>query len=414
MESFFRYVSYVDYYKKSEKIKNVGFMRWKLHNEEHRLELQVKNLYGVQGTFEIEEKNTGKIIGGLCIDQGIGNYTKKFISKTASGNRYIDTLTDRLYLDEIEGFVIRLKDEEYLAVDLNLEQEGKYNNERLYEDNLKKDTQKEYIKELNSDKKEIELSQENKREGLKEYSILYEKESLEEDFLIENVRRLEEDTSLEIKEGRKILEEDTLSELKESRKILEEDKKKIEISYEKGDNIKYEQKKFLCERNKNMMLKETEAASDNILIEGIGDKYIEQSYLKEKEALERQNKKIKIIEPVHEDKWQELCRKYQKVHPFPGNKVFLSVKPEDFIVLQQDYQKLVNNSFLLHGFYNYGHMILGKLSEEDETPVYIGVPGVYYEREKQAAQMFGFAGFEGASKTIENGSYGYYMIEVKI
>ena len=198
MESFFRYVSYVDYYKKSEKIKNVGFMRWKLHNEEHRLELQVKNLYGVQGTFEIQEKNTGKIIGVLCIDQGIGNYSKKFFSKTASGSRYIDTLTDRLYLDEVEGFVIRLKEEEYLTVDLNI------------------------------DKKEIELNGDDKREGLKEDNILYEKKGVEEKSLIENIKRVEEDTSPDVKEDIRRLEKDTSSELKENRRRLKEDKKKTD------------------------------------------------------------------------------------------------------------------------------------------------------------------------------------------
>ena len=59
-------------------------------------------------------------------------------------------------------------------------------------------------------------------------------------------------------------------------------------------------------------------------------------------------------------------------------------------------------------------MILGKLSEDEEAPVYIGVPGVYYEREKQAAQVFGFAGFESTEQPVQAGSYGYYMIEVEI
>ena len=59
-------------------------------------------------------------------------------------------------------------------------------------------------------------------------------------------------------------------------------------------------------------------------------------------------------------------------------------------------------------------MILGKLSEEENGQLYIGVPGVYYDREKQAAQMFGFVGFEAATKPVQQGSYGYYMMEVEI
>ena len=433
MESFFRYVSYVDYYKKSEKIKNVGFLRWKLHSGEHRLELQVKNLYGIQGIFEIKEKNTGKVIGNLCVDQGIGNFSKKFSSKTASGSVYIDTVTDRLYLDEVEGFVVWLREGEYLAVDLKLEHERKQN--KIVEDyGLKEEVQKENKKEANNSKGEYELSQKergrieqnnllNQKAGRRiEENLLNQKENRrieeekrgfgDEDLLYEegDRERIRKDILLSSKGKEFGIEQEKLSNQKEDRRIEEE---KLEVSYEKGDNIKYEEKTLVFGKNRKK-IEEAEAASENILIEGISDKYIERDYLKEKEISERQNKKIKIIEPIHEDKWQELCKKYQHVHPFPSNKVFLSIKPEDFIVLQQKYQKLVNNSFLLHGFYNYGHMILGKLGEEDKAPVYIGVPGVYYEREKQAAQMFGFAGFESTEHPVQAGSYGYYMIEVEI
>ena len=60
MESFFRYIAYVDYYKKGERICNVGFLRWKLYNEEHYIEIQLKDVFQQQGTFQIKEKNTGK------------------------------------------------------------------------------------------------------------------------------------------------------------------------------------------------------------------------------------------------------------------------------------------------------------------------------------------------------------------
>ena len=416
MESFFRYVSYVDYYKKSEKIRNVGFLRWKLHNEEHRLELQVKNLYGIQGMFEIREKSTEKIIGNLCIDQGIGNFSKKFVSKTASGSRYIDTLTDRLYLDEVEGFVIWLKEGECLAVDLNLEQVSKQNqNERQEEYIFKEDIQKEISDGVNNRKEQYEGDQKEERKKLKEDNLSEQKEKIEEKNLLEQEKyekeAEEKNKKMLKKEKRYETEKNIFLNQKEEKRRYETEK--LEVLYEKGDNIKYEEQTLVFGKSRKKS-EEAEAASENVLIHGITDKYKEQEHLKEKEMLEKQNKKIRIIEPIEEDKWQELCKKYQKVHPFPNNRFFLSIKPEDFIILQQQYQKLVNNSFLLHGFYNYGHMILGKLSEEDKAPVYIGVPGVYYEREKQAAQMFGFAGFESTEHPVQAGSYGYYMIEVEI
>ena len=45
---------------------------------------------------------------------------------------------------------------------------------------------------------------------------------------------------------------------------------------------------------------------------------------------------------------------------------------------------------------------------------YIGVPGNFYEREKQVAGMFGFESFEGKVEPAQNGDFGYYMIPVEI
>ncbi len=51
--------------------------------------------------------------------------------------------------------------------------------------------------------------------------------------------------------------------------------------------------------------------------------------------------------------------------------------------------KLANNSFLLHGFYNYHHL----LYIEEDGEVWIGVPGIYHEKEEVAAKAFGFPVF---------------------
>ena len=86
------------------------------------------------------------------------------------------------------------------------------------------------------------------------------------------------------------------------------------------------------------------------------------------------------------------------------------------MILPEKYQRLIHNSFLLHGFYNYRHLILGKdyrLGNQTEKCFYLGVPGVYFEREKQVAVMFGVEGFECAG-AVEIGKFGYYVKEVSI
>lgn len=116
----------------------------------------------------------------------------------------------------------------------------------------------------------------------------------------------------------------------------------------------------------------------------------------------------------YEDKWEQLWHMYPQIHPFGDERMFLSLTPGDFVILGREYQKLVHNSFLLHGYYNYRHVILGKYPDEEGESYYLGVPGVYYEREKMAAEMFGFEAFEGKREPAQQGDFGYYMKRVRI
>ena len=163
---------------------------------------------------------------------------------------------------------------------------------------------------------------------------------------------------------------------------------------------------------------ETEAEKSELLTQEAEENkedVIEETVAKTKE--EDMKGKREIKEALYSDKWQQLCHVYKSVHPFGDEDEFISIEPKDFIIMQQEYQHLVNNSFLLHGFYNYRHIILGKKSNSKQY--YIGVPGTYYEREKMVAVMFGFEGFEASGESIENvkieqGTYGYYMRKVEL
>ena len=120
-------------------------------------------------------------------------------------------------------------------------------------------------------------------------------------------------------------------------------------------------------------------------------------------------------EPVcSTDKWEQLCMMYPEIHPFRDSREYLSIAPKDFVVLCKEYQKLVHNSFLLHGYYNYRHLILGRIRQKDAWQYYIGVPGNFYDREKMVAEMFGFEAFEGEKESALPGDYGYYMKRVEI
>lgn len=114
------------------------------------------------------------------------------------------------------------------------------------------------------------------------------------------------------------------------------------------------------------------------------------------------------------DKWEQLCTMYPVIHPFGDDREYLSVAPGDFVILRQEYQKMVHNSFLLHGYYNYRHLILGRMKEGKEWRYYLGVPGNFYHREKMVAEMFGFEAFEGEKDSAAPGDFGYFMKQVEI
>ena len=76
--------------------------------------------------------------------------------------------------------------------------------------------------------------------------------------------------------------------------------------------------------------------------------------------------------------------------------------------------KMINNSFPLHGFYNYNHLILARMEQKGEPVYYIGVPGNYFEKEKQVAIMFGFESFECEEEPAQIGDFGYYMMRTQL
>lgn len=117
---------------------------------------------------------------------------------------------------------------------------------------------------------------------------------------------------------------------------------------------------------------------------------------------------------MSEDKWQQLLKIYPHIHPFQDEREYLSLRPEDFVILQSNAYRLVQNSFLLHGYFNYDHLILAQVSRKSGSQYYIGVPGNFYEKEKQVAIMYGFSSFECRREPAEEGDFGYYMIKVEL
>lgn len=136
--------------------------------------------------------------------------------------------------------------------------------------------------------------------------------------------------------------------------------------------------------------------------------------MEEEEALEAMEGIRPSEQELQPDKWEQLRRTYPVIHPIREEEEYLKISPRDFVIFTEKYQELVHNSFLLHGYYNYKHLILGKKEKGGETIYYLGVPGTFHEREKAVAVMFGFEAFDGKREPAENGDFGYYLRRVEI
>lgn len=134
----------------------------------------------------------------------------------------------------------------------------------------------------------------------------------------------------------------------------------------------------------------------------------------EPEQAKREGRPAKKAERLLEDKWQQLCAIYPHTQPFRDERDYLSIRPADFLLFPADVYRQANNSFLLHGYYNYKHLLLTRVEQRGEPVYYIGVPGNFYEKEKQVALMFGFESFECAEEPAQTGDFGYYMMRVQL
>ena len=92
-----------------------------------------------------------------------------------------------------------------------------------------------------------------------------------------------------------------------------------------------------------------------------------------------------IKEEVSEEGIKETKESEEQTSKICYNKI----QRKDLTHLPRKEWRIANNSFLLHGYYNYHHL----LWIEEDGNVYIGVPGVYHEKEFQAAKAFGFCEF---------------------
>lgn len=116
--------------------------------------------------------------------------------------------------------------------------------------------------------------------------------------------------------------------------------------------------------------------------------------------------------------WDFFWKTYPKIQAFDSQHgcQILVIKPQDIGLLPREIWIYGNNSFLLHGYYNYRYLILARLENPKGEPRYLlGVPGHYYSNEKYMASMFGFPNFVLSKKQpTQDGRFGYWYTDIRL
>ena len=113
--------------------------------------------------------------------------------------------------------------------------------------------------------------------------------------------------------------------------------------------------------------------------------------------------------------YEEMLTTYPKLPLFAGSQIVDGVKiaPQDIGKLDMANWKLGVNSFLAHGYYKYQYLMLGKVKMNKAELHVIGVPGIFTNKERYLANMFGFRVFIPVRKTkILTGNFGYWVSEI--
>ena len=166
------------------------------------------------------------------------------------------------------------------------------------------------------------------------------------------------------------------------------------------------------------------------ILENTPDIHMQNRYNEELQAMESDEddtescgcpNKDKVNEKTRQDAcnerlYKKLYSKADYVDAFDDDYFYdcIEVTPQMLSRLPLKDKEIINNSFLIHGYYNFHHLLFGRVCDnENNTNYFIGVPGMYCNRERYMASMFGFSNFKKSHRSDYNNPYfGYWYQEI--
>lgn len=169
------------------------------------------------------------------------------------------------------------------------------------------------------------------------------------------------------------------------------------------------------EETKEIPVEQAEDAAEEPEEKSVQSEKLQVESVQTQQSGEQQPEELQLEAQQSGDMWMDL---WEKLNGMYGAKNLFENMPEisgihmelkDLRELPKKYWYLGSNSFLLHGFFNYRHLLLGKVENENGRKWFIGVPGIYQNQEKVLAAVFGFPEFRQEKDTgVKTGQFGYW------
>lgn len=411
MADYHRFVAYIYEYVNGKKMQNTGFAKIELRNAICRIQIHIQNIRMLDGKTEVfgivrqpkESRKNNPII--LLIGEGQtqgSGFDRRF---TVPEEPFVE---ESCRFEQVCGIYIRSQsgrnwmtvfDDEPIAI----EKLGK-------PEEIKAETDEENVQEREIDKEAVEENETDKENvGIKENEKSEKSTESEADQELQ-----EENINLDITEHAKAEPEITAEEMQEeifSKEVAEEIPEKVpmkdisekipeetfqkevseKISQELQDAVS--QKERPKETDEETSQKETAGKSENE---------------NEIRSAETENK-CQGCEPGTDTRWNRATARYIHFQPVQDEKIedAIRIQPSDLKILWQKGLRQGSNSFLMHGYYQHQHLMIGKGKEGGYI---LGIPGFYGE--KNMAEMFGFPEFRRAkaerTSEIKEQTFGYW------
>lgn len=397
MGQYKRMVSYLYKYINGAKSQNTGFVRIELMDVQCRFTVQMRMV-----PFEVFPKvylYIQKEHGAKCIEvSDMGTKSGNLVSRFALDKNNIEQTG--YSFEDIDGLVVYISDEMFFATswvrdEVKLGQIEIVSKTRempadsIFEtENTKRLNENNISESSNTGRKNIYES--GNMKSVKEKNV----------FDMENEKRLNENNTSDIENAERINENDIFENVSdECMQVYNlSDNSLAGKGYEVNDT-----EKFGKYAGQNMDFDE---------VASVAETRAESDINTEKMVI-----KASVYEENDKDFGERILSTFPVMYPFASGIIDKSVRIElkDIGCLPIKMWVLANNTFLLHGYCSYRHIIFAKIKISDiETQYAVGSPGIYNSYDENIARQHGFIYFQPIGEVKDkNGTFGYWIHPLK-